>query len=155
AQLVVPKAISNEDYVHSKDDLTIAEQELTKAENQLKLAQDLLGNTPLENHPTLEEKKAEVRQAYYHLKHCNIYAPTTGYVAQRAVNVGVSVTPAVDLLAIIPVDYVWVDANYKETELTYMRVGQPATVWFDLYGSDVKYQGKVLGIASGSGSVFS
>ena len=58
-------------------------------------------------------------------------------------------------MAVIPKDYVWVDANYKETQLTYMRVGQPATVWFDIYGRKVKYHGKVLGIASGSGSVFS
>jgi membrane fusion protein (multidrug efflux system) len=58
-------------------------------------------------------------------------------------------------MVVIPIDYVWVDANFKETQLTYMRIGQPAEVWFDIYGSHVKYTGKVLGIASGSGSVFS
>jgi membrane fusion protein (multidrug efflux system) len=58
-------------------------------------------------------------------------------------------------MAIIPIDYVWVDANFKETQLKYMRVGQPATVTFDMYGSDVVYKGKVLGIGMGSGSVFS
>ena len=63
--------------------------------------------------------------------------------------------PATDLMAIIPIDHVWVDANFKETQLTYMRIGQPATVWFDIYGSNVAYEGKVIGIASGTGSVFS
>lgn len=154
-RLIDAKAISNEDFIHSREDLTIAENELKKAELQLKVAQDKLGTAPLENHPLLEEKKAEVRLAYYNLKRTKIYAPLTGYVAKRSVNVGESATPAVDLMAIIPTDYVWVDANYKETELTYMRIGQPAIVWFDLYGSSVKYQGKVLGIASGSGSIFS
>ncbi len=154
-QLVDSKAISNEDFIHSRDELTIAENELKKAEYQLKTSQDMLGTTSLETHPLLEVKRAAVKDAYYHLKHCDLYAPATGYVAQRSVNVGQSATPTTDLMAIIPTDYVWVDANFKETQLSQMRVGQPATVWFDLYGSDVKYQGKVLGIASGSGSVFS
>ena len=74
---------------------------------------------------------------------------------QRSVDVGEWAAPSRALMAVIPKDYVWVDANYKETQLTYMRVGQPATVWFDIYGRKVKYHGKVLGIASGSGSVFS
>lgn len=155
SQLIDSKAVSNEEFIHSRDDLTIAENEAKKAEAQLQAAQDLLGVTALENHPKIEERKASVREAYYNLRHCEIYAPSTGYVAQRSVNVGQTVNRTTNLMAIIPTDYVWVDANYKETQLTYMRVGQPATVWFDIYGSDVKYQGKVLGIASGSGSVFS
>lgn len=153
--LVDSKAVSKEDFIHSRDDLSIAEDELKKAEYQLKVAQDILGNTPIDQHPLLEEKKAAVREAYYNLKHCTIFAPTTGYVAKRAVNVGQSVQRTSNLMAIIPVNYVWVDANFKETELTYMRVGQPATVWFDIYGSGIKFQGKVLGIGLGSGSVFS
>lgn len=153
--LVNSKAVSKEEFIHSQDDLSIAENTLKQAEYQLKTAQDILGNTSIEQHPLLEEKKAEVREAYYNINHCSIYAPTTGYIAKRAVNVGQSVQRTSNLMAIIPTTYVWVDANFKETELTYMRVGQSATVWFDLYGSHVKYQGKVLGIGLGSGSVFS
>jgi membrane fusion protein, multidrug efflux system len=155
SQLVSSRAVSNEDFIHSRDNLTISENELKKAEYQLKIAQDALGNGPLDVHPLLEEKKSIVREAYYHLKHCKIYAPTKGYVAKRSVNVGQSVTSMTNLLWIIPANDVWVDANYKETQLRYMRVGQPATACFDLYGSKVKFKGKVLGIASGSGSVFS
>lgn len=154
-QLVDSKAVSNEEFIHSRDDLTLAETNLKQAEEQLKVSQDAAGNTPLEIHPLIEQQKNNVRQAYYNLRHCFIYAPATGYIAQRTVDVGQWVTPVTNMMAIIPLDYVWVDANYKETQLTYMRVGQPATVWFDLYGSKIKYQGKVLGIASGSGSVFS
>lgn len=155
SSLIGSKAVSKEEYIHSQDDLSIAENTLKQAEYQLKTAQDILGNTSIEQHPLLEQKKAEVREAYYNINHCSIYAPTTGYIAKRAVNVGQSVQRTSNLMAIIPTNYVWVDANFKETELTYMRVGQPATVWFDLYGSHVKYQGKVLGIGLGSGSVFS
>ena len=58
------------------------------------------------------------------------------------------------MMAVIPIDYVWVDANYKETQLTHMRIGQPARVWLDIYGSKVEYRGKVLGIASGRAVFF-
>lgn len=155
AQLVSTEAVSKEDYAHSKDDVASAKTLYKQAEAQYEAAKAAVGNTPLQNHPLLEQAKEGVRNAYYNLKHCSIYAPTTGYVAQRTVNVGQWITPQIPMMAIIPTDYVWVDANFKETELTYMRIGQPATVWFDIYGSGVKYTGKVLGIASGTGSVFS
>jgi membrane fusion protein, multidrug efflux system len=155
AKLVDSLAVSNEDFIHAKDDLTIAEQELKQAEYQLQVSLDAAGNTPQEKHPLIEEQKAAVREAFYNLQHCSIYAPATGYVAQRSVDVGERVALNTALMAVIPTDYVWVDANFKETQLTYMRVGQPASVTFDLYGSDVEFEGKVLGIASGSGSVFS
>lgn len=155
SQLVGTEAVSKEDYVHSRDDVASTKTAYQQAAAQLDAAISAAGNTVLEKHPLLEQAKAEVREAYYNLRHCSIYAPYTGYVAQRTVNVGQWATPQTPLMAVIPKDYVWVDANFKETQLTYMRIGQPATVWFDIYGSRIKYEGKVLGIASGSGSVFS
>lgn len=154
-RLVDSQAVSNEDFIHAKDDLLIAETDLKQAEEQLKVSLDAVGNTSLETHPLIEQQKALVRAAFYNLKHCAIFAPAHGYVAQRSVEVGSHVTPLTALMAVIPTTHMWVDANFKETQLTHMRVGQPATVWFDLYGSDVKFEGKVLGIASGTGSVFS
>lgn len=155
AQLVGSESVSKEDYTHSKDDVAAAKTAFKQAEAQLASAIAAAGNSPLEKHPLIEQAKAEVKEAYYYLKHTSIYAPATGYIAQRTANVGQWVTTQTPLMAVIPTDYVWVDANFKETQLTYMRIGQPATVWFDIYGSKVKYEGKVLGIASGSGSVFS
>lgn len=109
-----------------------------------------------ERQPMIEKQKALVREAFYNLKHCNVYAPVTGYVAKRAVNVGEQISPMTALMAIIPKDpdTMWVDANFKETQLTHMRIGQPAKVWFDFYG-DRPFEGKVVGIASGTGSIFS
>lgn len=154
-KLIDSKAISNQDFTHSKDDLSISEMELKQAEYQLQIALDAAGNTAIEKHPLLEQQRENVRIAYYNLKHCSIYAPATGYIAQRTVNVGHWVNTTTDLMGIIPINYVWVDANFKETQLRKMRIGQPATVRLDIYGSGIKYQGKVLGIASGTGSFFS
>ena len=155
SRLVDSKAISNEDFVHAKDIFLIAQYDLAEAMSKLQVAIDEAGNTPLIQHPRIEEEKGSVRKSYYNLKHCCVYAPATGYVAQRFVDVGEWVAPNRAMMAVIPIDYVWVDANYKETQLAKMRVGQPAKVTFDLYGSSVVFEGKVLGIAFGTGSVFS
>lgn len=150
-----PQALSQEDFVHSQQNFLEAQFKVLQAESLLNVALAAAGNTPPQFHPQIENQKANVRIAYYNLRHCSIYAPETGYIAQRSVNVGQWITPNTNLMAIIPTNYVWVDANFKETQLRKMRVGQPATVWFDLYGSDVIFKGTVMGIASGTGSVFS
>jgi membrane fusion protein (multidrug efflux system) len=150
-----PLAVAHEDFFHSNQDYLVAMFDLQRAEAQLEAALSVAGNTPPQEHPLIQQQKENIRIAYYNLQHCSIFSPATGYVAQRSVNVGQWITPAVNLMSVIPTDYVWVDANFKETQLGKMRVGQPAVVWFDLYGSDVKYEGKVIGIASGTGSIFS
>lgn len=153
--LLGSRAVTKEEYVHAKDTLDSAEIELRQAEKQLEIALAAAGPTPMEKHPNIERQKAIVWAAFYNLKHCSILAPVTGYVAQRAVEVGQWVNSNTALMAIIPSNYMWVDANFKETQLRDMRIGQPANVTFDLYGSGVEFEGKVLGIASGTGSVFS
>jgi membrane fusion protein (multidrug efflux system) len=150
-----PQAVAQEDFVHSEKNFQAAQFNLQQAESQLASAVAAAGNTIPESHPLIEQQKGNIRIAFYNLQHCSIYAPQTGYVAQRAVEIGQWITPNTNLMAVIPTDYVWVDANFKETQLENMRIGQPAVVWFDLYSSHVKYTGKVIGIASGTGSVFS
>ena len=163
-QLVNGRAVSGEEFIHARDQMRTAEMDLKQAEAQLNVSIDLAGNIidasgrvqkSIEQHPLIEAQKKVIRQAYYNLRHCSIFAPAKGFVAQRAVEVGQWVTPTTFLMAIIPTTHMWVDANFKETQLTNMRIGQPAKVSIDLYGSDVVYEGKVLGIASGTGSVFS
>jgi membrane fusion protein (multidrug efflux system) len=155
SHLVEMQAISKEEYTHSKADLSIAKATHQIAEAELAAAIAAVGNTSLECHPLLIEAKSQVRKSYYDLQHCRIYAPATGYVAQRTVNVGQSVRPQTPLMAIISQNDYWVEANFKETQLKFMRIGQPATISFDMYGSKIEYVGKVVGIASGSGSKFS
>lgn len=155
SRLVNSKAISNEEFSHSQDDLAMAEAALQQAESQLQIARDAAGNTPIEKHPLIEVQKSAIRHAFYNLKHCAIFAPMRGFIAQRKVEPGQWITPATYLMSVIPERKMWVDANFKETQLKHMRIGQPAEVTFDLYGSKIKFPGKVLGIASGTGSVFS
>ncbi len=155
SNLIDSGAVSNEDFVHAKNDLMVAEYNLKQAQFQLQAAQAAAGNTAIEKHPLIEKQKANIASAFYNLQHCFIYAPYTGYIAKRTVDVGEWVTSQSSLMAIIPSTYVWVDANFKETQLTNMRIGQSATVWFDIYGSSVVYEGSVIGIASGTGSIFS
>jgi len=150
-----PEAVSQEDFIHSQQDYLETQFKVEQAESKWGAAQAAAGNTPPENHPRIQHQKAVIQTAFYNLSHCSIYASQTGYIAQRSVDVGQWINPNTNLMAIIPTHYVWVDANFKETQLGKMRIGQPAIVWFDLYGSDVIYQGKVIGIASGTGSVFS
>lgn len=155
SRLVDTKAISNEDFTHSKEAYISAQHEFNMAEHELQAALDAVGSSLPKDHPLIKEQRAKVITAYYSLFHTKIYAPATGYVAKRAVEVGEYATKTIPLMAVLPIDYVWVDANFKETQLSKMRIGQPASIWFDLYGSKVEYTGKVIGIASGTGSVFS
>jgi membrane fusion protein (multidrug efflux system) len=154
-RIVASRAISTEDFEHAKNAYLIAQLDLKQVEAQLEASLAAAGSAPIQNHPLIEQQKSNVRAAFYNLAHCSIYAPATGYVAQRGVEVGQWITSTTSLMSIIPTNYMWVDANFKETQLTQMRLGQPANVWFDIYGSKVNYQGQVVGIGSGTGSVFS
>ncbi len=86
--------------------------------------------------------------------HMRVVAPVDGVVAQRTVQVGQQVAAGTPLLAVVPLDNVWVDANFKEVQLQDMRVGQPVTVTADIYGGQVTYHGHVQGLGAGSGSAF-
>lgn len=153
--LVDINAVSKEDYTHSRDDLTVAEQSVKVAEHQLMSAIAALGSPPVKEHPKIRQAKENVKEAYVNLRRCKVLAPTTGYVAKRNVQVGDWITPTRPLMSIIPLDNVWVDANYKETQLENIRIGQPVELKADIYGSDFVYKGEVVGFQPGSGSAFS
>jgi len=114
-----------------------------------------LGSTPLEEHPQILAQKEVVRRAFVNLTRCNIYSPSDGYVAKRFVQVGEWVTTTYQLMSVVPEDQLWVEANFKETKLYNVRVGQPVKVTFDMWGGDVVFDGVVQGIQMGSGSAFS
>lgn len=153
--LVGSEAISKEDYQHSDADLNVAQALLDLATHQLEGARARLGTTSLPNHPLIEQAKNDAREAYLGLKRCSIFAPVSGFVAKRNVQAGQSIKSTTPLLAIIPLDDVWVDANFRETQLEDIRIGQPVEITADMYGSGVVFNGIVGGIQGGSGSVFS
>jgi membrane fusion protein (multidrug efflux system) len=96
-----------------------------------------------------------VRDAYLNNARNTLPAPVTGYVAKRSVQVGQRVSPGTPLMAIVPLEAVWVDANFKEVQIKHMRIGQPVELTADVYGSSVVYHGKVVGFSAGTGSAFS
>jgi len=98
-------------------------------------------------------KKADLDQALLNLKYTKIVAPVTGIVSNRTVEVGQNVSIGQELLKIIPLDNIWVTANFKETQLRDMKPGQKATIYVDVTGT--KYRGHVDSIAGASGARFS
>ncbi len=153
--LVQQGGVSKEDFEHSEADLRAAFASLIDIEHSLIAAIAQVERTTVVTHPSVEVAQEQLKEAYVQLNRCKIYAPVTGMIAQRNVQVGERVEAAGNLLAIVPLDQIWVYANYKETQLTKMKIGQPVKMTADIYGSSVVYQGKVIGIAAGTGSVFS
>ncbi|MHB9798229.1 HlyD family secretion protein [Pseudomonas sp. MT3] len=148
-------AISQEELAHARDALDTARSSLTSAEQQLDTNRALVDDTVISSHPDVKASAAKLRQAYLDDARAVIIAPVTGYVAKRTVQVGQRVQPGAALMAVIPLDQVWIDANFKETQLKHMRIGQPVEIHSDLYGSEVKYSGTVDSLGVGTGSAFS
>lgn len=153
--LVDEGGVSLEDFEHAEAALQANFADLIAAEHQYFAALVLIENTTVETHPIVDQAKNQVRDTFVAFQRCTIKAPVSGLVAQRSVQVGERVEKGQPLMAIVPLDQMWVNANFKEVQLTKMRVGQPAEVYSDIYGGSVKYQGKVAGIGGGTGSVFS
>ncbi|MEJ1227784.1 MULTISPECIES: efflux RND transporter periplasmic adaptor subunit [unclassified Pseudomonas] len=147
-------AISQEELSHARDDLTSAQNALANARQQLKTTSALVDDTVVSSHPDVQSAAAQLRQAYLANARSTLIAPVTGYVAKRTVQLGQRVQPGTALMAVIPLDQLWIDANFKETQLRDMRIGQPVEIETDLYGSDVKYSGTVDSLGAGTGSAF-
>ncbi|MEJ2611958.1 MAG: HlyD family efflux transporter periplasmic adaptor subunit [Candidatus Thiodiazotropha sp.] len=147
-------AISSEEIGHSRTTLAAAEASLTAAREQYASNHALIDNTTVSEHPNVLQDAARVREAWLALERTRILAPVSGYVAKRTVQLGQRVASGAPLMAVIPLDQVWVDANFKENQLQQMRVGQPVMLSSDLYGSSIEYQGKVVGLAAGTGAAF-
>jgi membrane fusion protein (multidrug efflux system) len=147
-------AISNEELQHARDAARTAEAALMSAQQQLAGNQARVDGTTLENHPDVRNASAAVRNAYLGYSRTVLPAPVSGFVARRAVQLGQRVGPGAPLMSVVPLDQVWVDANFKEPQLATMRVGQPVTLTADLYGGSFRYHGKVAGFGAGTGSAF-
>src|SRR5580698_7676746 len=147
-------AVSAEDVSHARDAVTSAQAALDAARQQNLSNHALTDRTSVEQHPDVLAAAAKVRDAYLDYARNTLPAPVTGYVAQRSVQVGERVGPGTPLMSIVPLDGVWVDANFKEVQLRRIRIGQPVTMTSDVYGSSVKYHGKVIGFSAGTGSAF-
>lgn len=147
-------AISQEELSHARDDLTSAQSALNNVQQQLSSSTALVDDTVVSSHPDVKAAAAQLRQAYLANARTTLVAPVTGYVAKRTVQLGQRVQPGTATMAVIPLDQLWIDANFKETQLGKMRIGQPVEISSDLYGSDVKYSGTIDSLGAGTGSAF-
>jgi membrane fusion protein (multidrug efflux system) len=147
-------AISKEEVQHARDAVRSAQSALAAARQDLAANRARVDHTTVENHPEVKNAAARVHDAYLTYARTNLPAPVSGYVAKRTVQLGQRVTPGMPLMAVVPLDQVWVDANFKEAQLANMRVGQPVKVVADIYGGKIEYKGRVAGFGAGTGSAF-
>jgi len=148
-------AISGEELHHARDAARGAAAALLSAAQQLRAGRARTDGTDIEDHPDVRNAAAQVRSAYLAYSRTILPAPVSGFIAKRNVQLGQRVSPGLPLMAIVPLDEVWIDANFKEPQLAAMRAGQRVTLSADLYGHSVIYHGTVAGFGAGTGSVFS
>jgi membrane fusion protein (multidrug efflux system) len=153
--LVAAQAESPETVQHMRDSVAQAQAALNAAKAQAKSARAAVEGTDVANNPSVMQARANFRSAWIAAQRNTIVAPVSGYVAQRSVQLGASITPGQQLMTIVPLHDLWIDANFKENQLRHIRIGQPVKISTDLYGGSVEYHGKVIGLGAGTGSVFS
>lgn len=146
--------VPREELDHANDELRAAEAALQAAQQTLAATNVRIDGTSIENHPTVARAAAQLKDAYLALQRTTVRAPISGHVAKRVVQVGQRVAPGTPLMAIVPLEDLWVDANFKEVQLRRMRIGQKARVSADIYGRSVEFDGEVAGLGIGTGAAF-
>lgn len=147
-------AISTEELAHAHDQLSVAEAAVDVSAQKVASDSALVDNAGVATQPDVQAAAAQLRLAYINNARVQIVAPVTGYVARRSVQLGQRVQPGAALMAVVPLEQVWVDANFKETQLKHMRLGQPVALNADIYGSSVDYTGRIVSLGIGTGSAF-
>ena len=159
--LMASGAVGGEEMKHAETALASAKSALAGAQSALAAAREqaasnraLTEGTAVEKHPNVQRAAAAVREAWLALQRTELPAPVSGQVAKRTVQVGQRVAAGTPLMTVIPLEQVWVEANFKEVQLRQMRIGQPVKLKADLYGSKVEYDGRIAGLGAGTGAAF-
>ena len=159
--LMASGAVGGEEMKHAETTLASAKSALAGAQSALAAAREqaasnraLTEGTAVEKHPNVQRAAAAVREAWLALQRTELPAPLAGQVAKRTVQVGQRVAAGTPLMTVIPLEQVWVEANFKEVQLRQMRIGQPVKLKADLYGSKVEYDGRIAGLGAGTGAAF-
>ena len=155
-------AVSKEELSHAQSQVDAAQAAVTAAQaavstarEQLASNQSLTEGISVNEHPNVQAAAAKVREAYLAMQRVELVSPVSGVVGKRSVQVGQRVAPGTPLMAVIPMNQLWVEANFKENQLRNLRLGQPVKMTADLYGKKIEYTGKVEGLGVGTGSAFS
>ncbi|MCU4413649.1 HlyD family efflux transporter periplasmic adaptor subunit [Acinetobacter sp. WU_MDCI_Axc73] len=168
ASLAATGAISKEELTSAQSalqtaqaNLNVAQAGLSQAESNRKAAMSnlaandaLIKGTDEDTLPDVLVAQAKVEEAQLDLDRTVIRAPVDGVVARRNIQIGQRVAPGTVMMSVVPISQLYVDANFKESQLAKVHVGQTATLTSDLYGDDVEYHGKVIGFSGGTGAAF-
>ena len=161
APLLAGGAVGKEDLAHARAQLATARTALAVALSALAAArqalaanQSLTDGTPVADHPQVQQAAVRVREAYIARQRTDLPAPLDGVVARRSVQIGQRVAAGTPLMAVVALDRLWVDANFKEPQLRALRIGQPATLTSDVHGRKVRFRGTVSGLGAGTGAAF-
>jgi membrane fusion protein (multidrug efflux system) len=159
--LVATGAVGTEEFNHSTTQLTVAKSGVAAAQSavlaareQLTSNQTLTDGVAVDQHPNVLRAAARVREAYLALKRADLIAPVDGFVAKRSVQLGQRIAAGAPLMSVIALNDVWVDANFKESQLKNLRIGQPVELQADVYGKKVEYRGTIEGLGAGTGAAF-
>ena len=147
-------AVSGEELAHAADQVKVARATLALAREQQAQARTTVGGVSVATSPAVLAAIAAYRRAAITRSHMHVTAPIDGVIAQRTVQLGQQIAAGTPLMAVVPLGRVWVDANFRETQLRDLRIGQPATIRADTYGGDVVFHGRVAGVGAGSGNAF-
>jgi len=153
--LLADHAIAAEDVRHAQESVQLARAALAQAVQQSISAHALIEGVKVEENPTVLEAKDAYRDAWIAAQRNAVVAPVSGYVAERSVQLGQHIQAGQALMTVIPLNTLWVDANFKEVQLRNLRIGQKALVRSDLYGGAYVFHGHVEGMAAGTGAAFS
>jgi membrane fusion protein (multidrug efflux system) len=147
-------AVSGEEVDHAAETVRAASAAVALARSQHAEAEAAVQGADIETNPNVLAAIAAVRRAAIVRNHMHLTAPEDGVIAQRVVQLGQQVSPGAPLMAVVPLRRVWIDANFRETQLADLRVGQPVTITSDAYGARTVFHGRVLGLGAGSGNAF-
>jgi membrane fusion protein (multidrug efflux system) len=159
--LVGNGAVSKEELGHAQSQVAAAQNALTAAQAGVSAAREQLSSnraltdgTRVDSYPSVMVAAAKVREAYLALHRAALPAPVDGYVAKRTVQLGQRVAAGAPLMSLIPLNQLWVDANFKEIQLRGIRIGQPVLLTADVYGKKIEYKGTIAGMGAGTGAAF-
>jgi membrane fusion protein (multidrug efflux system) len=148
-------SVTAEEVERYRQQTMVAQANLEAAQYELEAKELLVGRFEVKDHPQVRLAVHKLKEAWLALRRCEIKSPAAGQVARRTVQVGAYVTPSTNLMAVVPLDQVWVEANFKESQLGRIKPGHEVIISSDMYGGSASYRGRVLGLSAGTGSVFS
>lgn len=147
------QAVSLEDYEHAVAALRESFHLLQNTQSLFEKSLSLVQNTTIQSHPLVKAAADRLRDAWVYLRRCNLYAPASGLAAQRSIQVGMWIKEGTPLMSVVPMEQIWINANFKETQMKRMRIGQRAKITVDLYGKGVVFHGKIVGLPAVAGNV--